>query len=324
MNVPMLDNHNVKHILTFTLLLWFNLVVAQDKLIFINGDTIEAKISEVGIDRVSYKEIDFIDGPNRIVSVTELSKVVFKNGNEEKFDRPNFNNTDPSSDKRVLQNTLVASAGVSWWVGDYDRNRLLAGYSVSLDYRKELKKSLVLTTFFEHSQGRTSHERNSEVINRQNRMVAYRLGTMAGWFYKGEGFKMPVVSPFGSIGVGISIHQYELLSDLQTNYSGSIFEYHIWDDGRIFNQPQSVVVSSDLVQLHRDYEYETLLTASRLNSVAVSVPHELGLHFRVLDVFGLHIIQKGFFDVVLYDEGNGLQNRIIYSFSTCAGMSFSF
>ena len=63
-------------------------LVAQDLLIKNNGDTIKAKIIEITDESVRFKKINNPDGPTFVTNKSELSKVVYANGTEEKIVAP--------------------------------------------------------------------------------------------------------------------------------------------------------------------------------------------------------------------------------------------
>ena len=59
---------------------------AQDFLIKNNGDTIRAKILEVTDDAFRYKKSNNPDGPTFVTNKSELSRVIYANGTEEKIE----------------------------------------------------------------------------------------------------------------------------------------------------------------------------------------------------------------------------------------------
>lgn len=59
---------------------------SQDLLIKNNGDTIRAKILEITDEAVRYKKTNNLDGPTFVTNKTELSKLVYANGSEEKIE----------------------------------------------------------------------------------------------------------------------------------------------------------------------------------------------------------------------------------------------
>lgn len=59
------------------------LVNAQDHIIKKNGTSLDAKITEVGQWKISYKKFDNPDGPTYVVDKTEIYKIIFNDKTEE-------------------------------------------------------------------------------------------------------------------------------------------------------------------------------------------------------------------------------------------------
>ena len=58
-------------------------IFAQDLLVKIDGDSIESKIVEVGINEVRYRQYNYLNGPLYVISKNDISKIVFENGSTE-------------------------------------------------------------------------------------------------------------------------------------------------------------------------------------------------------------------------------------------------
>lgn len=71
--------------LLFSILLFPLLLVAQDILVFRNGDEVKAKVEEIGPTEVSYKKFDNLNGVLYKVLKAELFMVKFENGSREVF-----------------------------------------------------------------------------------------------------------------------------------------------------------------------------------------------------------------------------------------------
>lgn len=69
-------------------------VTAQDTIIKNNGDEIKSKILEIKAEVIRYKEYDFIDGPIKNISVSDVSTVVFENGERKVFSTGKVKKTD--------------------------------------------------------------------------------------------------------------------------------------------------------------------------------------------------------------------------------------
>jgi len=57
-----------------------------DVIVTKKGETIEAKVTDVGIDEIKYKKFDYIDGPSYTLKNCEIATVVFSNGKIQTFD----------------------------------------------------------------------------------------------------------------------------------------------------------------------------------------------------------------------------------------------
>lgn len=81
---------------TFLLLFIFTLSIsAQDLIITSDDEEISSKVEEIHIETISYKKFDNLTGPSYHIKKSEVSKIVFENGNEEIFDE-NLNQKDDS------------------------------------------------------------------------------------------------------------------------------------------------------------------------------------------------------------------------------------
>ncbi|OCA71988.1 hypothetical protein BBI01_07475 [Chryseobacterium artocarpi] len=67
----------------FPLLLMGVLCYSQDKIIKKNGNSFEAKIIEVGASNITYKELDYQDGPTHSLNKPEIYKIIYGNGKED-------------------------------------------------------------------------------------------------------------------------------------------------------------------------------------------------------------------------------------------------
>jgi hypothetical protein len=62
---------------------------AQELIVKTNGDSIRAKLLEVGISTISYKKSNMIDGPTFTVDRSEISFIMYKNGEIEYINKTN-------------------------------------------------------------------------------------------------------------------------------------------------------------------------------------------------------------------------------------------
>lgn len=95
--------------------------LAQDRLFFINGVQKEVKITEVTPDQVKYKQLDNMDGPIFIALKSNLSKIVYSNGEEELIECiDSSSNENPSyesllDENKRLKNALSIDSDVDKW-----------------------------------------------------------------------------------------------------------------------------------------------------------------------------------------------------------------
>lgn len=73
--------------LLFTLILvfFFQSSFGQDKIYRKNGKIVEARIIEIGVDEIKYKEFDKPDGPIYVLETDRISKIVYEDGKTQKF-----------------------------------------------------------------------------------------------------------------------------------------------------------------------------------------------------------------------------------------------
>lgn len=83
--------------ITILLLSLFTLSLsAQDVIIHSNNEEIESKVEEIHIETISYKKFDNLSGPTYHIKKSEVTKIVFENGNVETFTVVDDTNTNSS------------------------------------------------------------------------------------------------------------------------------------------------------------------------------------------------------------------------------------
>lgn len=76
----------MKTIFILILFLWIKFsVFSQDLLILRNGDEIKVKVTLVGVEDISYKRYDNLQGPTYSIKIWEIYKIKYENGTEEVF-----------------------------------------------------------------------------------------------------------------------------------------------------------------------------------------------------------------------------------------------
>ncbi len=69
----------------FLLFVWGLSCEAQDRIVFKNGDEVNAKVSRVGIDNITYKTADNLDGPEYVIPKLDIFMIVYENGKKDVF-----------------------------------------------------------------------------------------------------------------------------------------------------------------------------------------------------------------------------------------------
>ena len=67
-------------------------VTAQDILVLINGNILEAKIIEISTFEIRYKHFDNLEGPIYIIPISNVLSIRFENGTQQIFNKNNSNN----------------------------------------------------------------------------------------------------------------------------------------------------------------------------------------------------------------------------------------
>lgn len=69
-------------------------IIAQDIIVTKDAKKIEAKILEVSKTEIKYKEQNNLDGPTFILETTEISSIIYSNGNVEVYQQPSEQQTE--------------------------------------------------------------------------------------------------------------------------------------------------------------------------------------------------------------------------------------
>lgn len=75
----------MKKILFLVLVLFTQLLVAQDVIVMRNGDELQAKIEEVGTSIIKYKKYENLDGPTYSVEKNKVFMIRYENGSKDVF-----------------------------------------------------------------------------------------------------------------------------------------------------------------------------------------------------------------------------------------------
>ena len=85
---------------------------AQDQIILLNGDQIDAKVLEVG-DDIRYKRAELLDGPIYVLDKARVRKIVYANGFTE-----TFNGAAADNSSFYAGNTWLRMEGGKYYEGD--------------------------------------------------------------------------------------------------------------------------------------------------------------------------------------------------------------
>jgi hypothetical protein len=91
----------------FISILFFSasMLKAQDMIIFKNGETINAKVAEVGINEIKYYKSNNLQGPVYVVSKTDVTQITYSNGTKDVFpvvSNPQLSVSPPPSNTVVV------------------------------------------------------------------------------------------------------------------------------------------------------------------------------------------------------------------------------
>ena len=75
----------MKQLFVFMLMLSASMLYAQDIITLKTGETINGKVSEVGINEVKYYKSSNLQGPLYVAAKTEVSQIVYENGSKDVF-----------------------------------------------------------------------------------------------------------------------------------------------------------------------------------------------------------------------------------------------
>jgi len=94
--------------LIFSLAILLNVVCygQTDIILLKSGDELSVKITEIGTDDLKYKKADFLDGPNYVLSNTDIFMIKFSNGDKQVFNQENTSESN-SSNSTIEEGTLV-------------------------------------------------------------------------------------------------------------------------------------------------------------------------------------------------------------------------
>ncbi|MCE3259754.1 MAG: hypothetical protein K0S12_1395, partial [Bacteroidetes bacterium] len=98
---------NVRFLLFLFLVFAAYALRCQDIIVKTSGDSIRAKITDVGTETVSYKKQSMPDGPGFTINKSEVSFILFANGERENFNaiKPSVSSTPSVAPQEEKQET---------------------------------------------------------------------------------------------------------------------------------------------------------------------------------------------------------------------------
>lgn len=125
---------------------------AQDRIIKMNGTSVEAKVIEIDSRVISYNKADNINGPVYKIAKSDVEKIEYKNGTEEVFNRrrtvrDNVENEDYGNNVIAFAPMQLNNGGVGVGLSYerlLDKNGIIAFYlPVTVSFRSEDNISIV-------------------------------------------------------------------------------------------------------------------------------------------------------------------------------------
>ena len=219
---------------------------AQDIIIKKNSERIDAKILEVSDSEVSYKKTDYIDGPTFIVKTSEISSIIYSNGEVQAFivsDNKGSNNgkirfnSEPVSRKRpfglsigyVSKQCNNMGLKIPWVYYGYDESKKSSpALRVGLWYAPEFGYGIGLQTGIYYELSYSHYE--GDIYNDLGYLIA-------------ESAKVSLTEHNLSIPLRIQ-YRYEIIPDLSIFiYTGPSFDFSVAYDGKVTLGNESGTIS---------------------------------------------------------------------------------
>lgn len=82
-----------------------------DQIVLRNGDVIDAKIKEVGVNEIKYKKCDRQDGPDYTISKRDVLSIKYSNGEVERFNASTQSNNNSSGGRQTYNSPTNSQDG---------------------------------------------------------------------------------------------------------------------------------------------------------------------------------------------------------------------
>ncbi len=123
-------------LLSLSTVVIYTAVSAQDRIIKMNGTSVEAKVIEIDSRVISYNKADNIDGPVYKIAKSDVEKIEYENGTEEVFNKRRT--IRDNVDNKNYGNNVIAFAPLQVNNG---------GIGVGLSYERLLDKKGIIAFY---------------------------------------------------------------------------------------------------------------------------------------------------------------------------------
>tara|TARA_B100000767_G_scaffold119656_1_gene114144 strand:+ start:1475 stop:2386 length:912 start_codon:yes stop_codon:yes gene_type:complete len=130
-------NHYITTILC--LILCLSAYSQSDNIILKTGEEINAKVIEIGFDDIKYKKIDYLDGPNYVLSQSQIFMIKFSNGDKSIFNNPDDIIKDKNDEKLIYSKLLDGTLVQLITAKSYSSKNLKVGSVIELRVKDAVK-----------------------------------------------------------------------------------------------------------------------------------------------------------------------------------------
>ena len=124
----------MNNLIKLFLILFTNVVFAQDVILLQNGDEINAKVTEIGESGIKYKKFSNLDGPVYSKSFNEIFYIKYSSGEKEIYnDKNELKLTSSENISARNKRTLVAGASVIDFTNTFENDDFYSTTSVNFN-----------------------------------------------------------------------------------------------------------------------------------------------------------------------------------------------
>lgn len=128
------ENSNKVFVILIIALSVLQVCHAQDVIVLKDGSTILSKVTEVGKTELKYKKWSNIDGPNYVLSISDILSINYQNGEKEIFSDIQKENKFNNSDHKNSSNTIKTNCKVK---PEANNSELINAYNSIISFNKE-------------------------------------------------------------------------------------------------------------------------------------------------------------------------------------------